>query len=69
LRYVYAATGNVLVTIDGFTVGATKPTVPAGTGDEVARRCRMPILHGYRTPNSSATGNFAFQTSRSHRHR
>ena len=33
LRYVYAATGKIAATLDGFTVVATKSTVPVGTGE------------------------------------
>jgi UDPglucose 6-dehydrogenase len=37
LAYVYAAAAAVARSIAGFTVIATKSTVPVGTGDEVAR--------------------------------
>jgi len=41
LRYVYAATGKIAATLDGFTVVATKSTVPVGTGE--CEGCRMPM--------------------------
>jgi UDPglucose 6-dehydrogenase len=37
LSYVYAVAREVAVSLQGFTVVATKSTVPVGTGDEVAR--------------------------------
>src|SRR5690606_18429454 len=37
LSYVYAVARELAVTVEGFTVVATKSTVPVGTGDEVAR--------------------------------
>ena len=37
LSYVYAAAREVATNVTGFTVVATKSTVPVGTGDEVAR--------------------------------
>lgn len=37
LSHVYAATQEVALALTGFTVVATKSTVPVGTGDEVAR--------------------------------
>lgn len=37
LSYVYAAAEQVAGAVSGFTVVATKSTVPVGTGDEVAR--------------------------------
>ncbi len=40
LSYVYDAAREIARAIDGFTVVATKSTVPVGTGDEVARIIR-----------------------------
>lgn len=40
LSYVYDAAGEIADAIDGFTVVATKSTVPVGTGDEVERIIR-----------------------------
>lgn len=40
LSYVYAAAAEIASAIDGFTVVATKSTVPVGTGDEVERLIR-----------------------------
>jgi UDPglucose 6-dehydrogenase len=37
LSYVYAAAREIAESVDGFTIVATKSTVPVGTGDEVAR--------------------------------
>lgn len=37
LSYVYAVAQDVALAVSGFTVVATKSTVPVGTGDEVAR--------------------------------
>ena len=37
LSYVHAVAREVAASLDGFTVVATKSTVPVGTGDEVAR--------------------------------
>lgn len=37
LQYVYAAAREVANSVEGFTLVATKSTVPVGTGDEVAR--------------------------------
>ena len=35
LQYIYAAAGELAPHLDGYTVVATKSTVPVGTGDEV----------------------------------
>jgi UDPglucose 6-dehydrogenase len=40
LSYVYAATREIAKALSGFTVVATKSTVPIGTGDEVERIIR-----------------------------
>src|SRR3984893_2986686 len=40
LSYVYEATREIAVAVDGFTVVITKSTVPVGTGDEVERIIR-----------------------------
>jgi UDPglucose 6-dehydrogenase len=40
LSYVYAAAAEIAAELDGFTVVATKSTVPVGTGDEVERIIR-----------------------------
>lgn len=40
LSYVYEAAGEIADAISGFTVVATKSTVPVGTGDEVERIIR-----------------------------
>src|SRR4029079_3477289 len=40
LSYVYAAAKEIAAVLDGFTVVATKSTVPVGTGDEVERLIR-----------------------------
>lgn len=37
LSYVYAASSEIAVALTGFTVVATKSTVPVGTGDEIER--------------------------------
>lgn len=35
LQYIYAAAGELAAYLDGYTVVATKSTVPVGTGDEI----------------------------------
>ncbi len=40
LSYVYQAARDIVAELDGFTVVATKSTVPVGTGDEVERIMR-----------------------------
>ena len=45
LAYVYAAAAEVAKAVKGFTVVATKSTVPVGTGDEVERIIRSTNPH------------------------
>ncbi|HEY8267585.1 MAG TPA: nucleotide sugar dehydrogenase, partial [Xanthobacteraceae bacterium] len=40
LSYLYAAAGEIAPALSGFTVVATKSTVPVGTGDEIERIIR-----------------------------